>query len=188
MKKNFGAKDWHWLYPMPVLLIASYNEDGTADVMNAARGSINDDKQIEIYISPIHRTVKNILKKRAFSVSIGTSDFVRECDYVGIVSGNDEPKKIEKSGFHIEKSEFVDAPVIRELPYVLECSLVRYDEQSFRLRGQIVNVGIEENAVTSDGRINLRKINPITYDPINREYVTFGESVGPAFKIGAVLR
>ncbi|MCR4627238.1 MAG: flavin reductase, partial [Treponema sp.] len=128
MRKNLGAKEI--LYPMPVLIIATYDENGNADAMNAAWGSIGDTAQVFICLSPEHKTVKNIMAKKAFTVSVGTKNQLAACDYVGIVSGNTESKKIEKSGFTVTKSEFVDAPVINELPYTLECKLISYDEKS----------------------------------------------------------
>lgn len=109
MRKNFGAKPW--TYPQPVLMIATYGEDGTPDVMNAAWGGISDDTQISICVSADHKTTENILARKAFTVSMAEYAYIKECDYAGIVSGNDVPDKFEKAGFHAEKSEFVDAPI-----------------------------------------------------------------------------
>ena len=113
MRKDFGAKPW--LYPMPVLMIASYGADGTPNVMNAAWGGISEEAEISLCLSAEHKTVENILARRAFTVSVGTADYATACDYVGIVSGNDEPNKFEKAGFHATKSSIVDAPLIDEL-------------------------------------------------------------------------
>lgn len=186
MRKNFGAKEW--LYPMPVLIIGSYGNDGTPDVMNAAWGAISDDKQVGICVSASHRTVKNILEHKAFTVSVGTADYAAECDYAGIVSANDEPAKFEKSGFHAQQSEFVDAPLIAELPFALECKLISYDERSSRLTGEIVNVSIDERILSADGTVDVQKLNPISYDPVNHDYLKLGESAGKAFSIGRTLK
>ena len=131
MRKNFGAKPY--TYPQPVLIIASYDENGTPDAMNAAWGGISDDTQISMCLSAGHKTVKNILKRKAFTVSMADAAHVAACDYVGIVSANDVPDKLEKAGFHTTRSEFVDAPLIDELPMTLECRLVTYDEESCRI-------------------------------------------------------
>ena len=120
MRKNFGAKPY--TYPQPVLIIATYNENGTADAMNAAWGGISDDTQISMCLSAEHKTVKNILTRGAFTVSMADAAHVTECDYVGIVSANDVPDKLAKAGFHTTKAEFVDAPLIDELPMALECT------------------------------------------------------------------
>ena len=107
MKINFGTQTF--MYPMPVLIIASYGPDGTPDAMNAAWGGIHDTNQIGICLSPEHKTVKNILDRKAFSVSMADAAHVAACDYVGIVSGNKEPAKVQKAGFTVTKSEIYTA-------------------------------------------------------------------------------
>lgn len=186
MRKNFGAKPY--TYPQPVLIIASYDENGTADAMNAAWGGISDDTQISMCLSAGHKTVKNILKRKAFTVSMADAAHVTECDYVGIVSANDVPNKLSRAGFHTTKSEFVDAPLIDELPMALECRLVSYDEESCRMVGEIVNVSADERILGENGKIDPAKLQPITFDPVNNAYLKLGEKVGNAFKDGVKLK
>ncbi|MBO4428374.1 MAG: flavin reductase family protein [Clostridia bacterium] len=185
MKKNFGAKTY--LYPMPVLMVATYNEDGTPDVMNAAWGGISDFNQISICLSEYHRTVANIKRTGAFTVSVATADHVAACDYLGIVSANDEPKKVEKAGFTVTKSEFVDAPVVNELPMALECKLVSRNDDTGITVGEIVNVSADESVLTG-GKIDPAKLRPITFDPVNNAYIAIGEKVGDAFRDGLKLK
>ena len=151
MRKNFGAKPY--TYPQPVLIIAAYDENGTPDAMNAAWGGISDDTQISMCLSAGHKTVKNIQARKAFTVSMADAAHVVACDYVGIVSGNKVPDKFEKAGFHATKSEFVDAPLIDELPMTLECTLVSYDPETCRLVGEIVNVSADERILDENGKI-----------------------------------
>lgn len=186
MRKNFGAKPY--TYPQPVLIIASYDENGTPDAMNAAWGGISDDTQISMCLSAGHKTVKNILKRKAFTVSMADAAHVTACDYVGIVSANDVPDKLEKAGFHTTRSEFVDAPLIDELPMTLECRLVSYDEESCRMVGEIVNVSAEESVLDENGKIDPGKLQPITFDPVNNAYLKLGEKVGNAFRDGLALK
>lgn len=186
MRKNFGAKPY--TYPQPVLIIASYDENGTPDAMNAAWGGISDDTQISMCLSAGHKTVKNILKRKAFTVSMADAAHVSACDYVGIVSANDVPDKLEKAGFHTTRSEFVDAPLIDELPMALECRLVSYDEESCRMVGEIVNVSAEESVLDENGKIDPGKLQPITFDPVNNAYLKLGEKVGNAFRDGLALK
>lgn len=186
MRKNFGAKPY--TYPQPVLIIASYDENGTPDAMNAAWGGISDDTQISMCLSAGHKTVKNILKRKAFTVSMADAAHVAACDYVGIVSANDVPDKLEKAGFHTTRSEFVDAPLIDELPMALECRLVSYDEESCRMVGEIVNVSAEESVLDGNGKIDPGKLQPITFDPVNNAYLKLGEKVGNAFRDGLALK
>lgn len=185
MRKNFGAKPI--LYPQPVFIIGSYDENGGADAMNAAWGGISEANEISMCLSAGHKTVKNILARKAFTVSMATADTVVSCDYVGLVSGNDVTNKLEKAGFHAVKSQFVDAPLIEELPMAVECRLVSYDENTCRMVGEIVNVCADESVLT-DGAIDPMKLRPITYDGMNHAYHVLGEKVGSAFKDGAALK
>lgn len=185
MRKNFGAKPI--LYPQPVFIIATYDENSTPDAMNAAWGGISEANEISICLSENHKTVKNILLKKAFTVSMATADTLISCDYVGLVSANDTPNKFEKAGFHAIKSEFVDAPLIAELPMAVECKFKSYDEESCRMVGEIVNVCVDESVLT-DGKIDPMKLRPIVYDGANHTYHVLGEKIGSAFKDGAKLK
>ncbi|MCR5763850.1 MAG: flavin reductase [Treponema sp.] len=185
MKKDFGKQTY--MFPMPVLIIATYDENGIPNAMNAAWGGIHDTNQIGICLSHEHKTVKNILAKKAFTVSMADVKNVVPCDYVGVVSGNDTSNKIEIAGWTVTKSPNVDAPIINELPMCLECTLVSYDEKSDYMVADIVNVSAEENVLT-DGKIDVAKVNPITYDPVSHKYLSLGEVAGTAFKDGLKLK
>ena len=185
MRKNFGSQ--HWLFPQPVLMIATYNEDGTPDIMNAAWGGISDSDEISISISNTHKTAKNLLKRGAFTVSFATAEQVAACDYVGLVSGNKVPDKFARAGFHAVKSEFVDAPLVEELPMALECRVRSYDTETDILRGEIVNVSADETILT-DGKIDPAKLRPIVFDPVNHDYLELGAKAGKAFGEGNKLK
>ena len=185
MRKNFGAKPL--TYPQPVFIIATYNEDGTADAMNAAWGGISESDELTLCLSAGHKTVKNFQRTGAFTVSMADAAHVVACDYVGIVSGNTEKQKMEKAGFTVTKSEQVDAPIINELAVCVECKVKSYDPETCRLVGQIVNVSVDESALT-DGKVDVAKVAPITFDPFNNEYYVLGEKVGNAFSDGAKLK
>ena len=186
MRKNFGVKTW--LYPMPVFIVAAYDNEGNPNAMNAAWGGIYTDNMIGICLSEDHKTTQNILATRAFTVSMATADQVVACDYVGIVSGNKEPDKFHKAGFHATKSEFVNAPIIDELPMTLECELVSYDTETCFMVGKIVNVSADEKILNENGKIDLSKLRPITYDPCNHDYIELGAKVGNAFSDGKSLK
>lgn len=164
MRKNFGAKPW--TYPQPVFILATYDEDGFPNAMNAAWGGISEDKEVSMCISEGHKTTANILARKAFTVSMATAEQMVACDYVGIESGNQAVDKVAKAGWHTTKSEFVDAPLIDELPMAVECRLVSYDPESCRLVGEIVNVSADESVLDEDGKIDPDKLRPITFDPI----------------------
>ena len=186
MRKNFGAKAM--CYPMPVFIIGTYNADGTPNAMNAAWGGISEETEISICVDSAHKTAENLRTRKAFTVSMATVKMMTACDYVGIVSGNKEPKKFAKAGFHATKSELVDAPLIDELPMALECEVISYDEETCRLVGRIVNVCADESVLGENGKVDVAKLAPIAYDPMNHHYLVLGEKVGQAFHDGAQLK
>ena len=179
---NLGAKPL--MYPQPVLIIGTYDEKGVPNAMNAAWGITTDFKEITISLSE-HKTTENLRLKKAFTVSLATEDQVVACDYVGIESGSKVPDKFSKAGFHAFKSEFVDAPLIEELPVALECKVKSFENGI--LIGEIVNVNADESVVV-DGAVDIRKLKPISFDPFGNAYYGVGEKVGNAFKDGAALK
>ena len=186
MRKDFGAKPY--IYPQPVLIIASYDENNIPDAMNAAWGGISEQDAITICLDDHHKTTKNILLKKAFTVSIGEASQVVACDYLGVESGNRVNDKIEKAGFHVSKAKHIDAPMIDELALCLECRLKSYDENTCQLIAQIVNVSIDERVLDEMGNLDVSLLEPLAFDPINKTYLKLGEMVGKAFKDGLSLK
>lgn len=186
MRKNFGAKPF--TYPQPVFIIATYGEDGTPDAMNAAWGGISEMNEISLCLSAGHKTVKNILARKAFTVSMAEAGQVVACDYVGLVSGNRVADKFARAGFHATKSEFVDAPLIDELSVAVECRLKDYNPETCILRGEIVNVSVDERVLDAEGHVDADKVCPITFDPFNNTYLKIGGKAGQAFSDGKRLK
>lgn len=184
MRKNFGKRTW--MYPLPVLIIGTYDENGKADAMNAAWGGIYDTNEVILCLSADHKTTKNIKAKGAFTVSIADAAHVIAADYVGIASGNDTPDKMERAGFTTTKSEFVDAPIINELPMTLECKLKKIGEDG-NIIGEIINVCADESVLDEDGNISPEKLAPIAFDPVGNGYHKLGDRVGEAFSDGTKL-
>ena len=185
MRKNFGAKSW--FYPLPVLIIGTYDQDGKPDAMNAAWGGLYDGDKVVLCLSAGHKTTANIKERKAFTVSFADAANMVASDYVGLVSANSQPDKFEKSGFHEEKSQFVDAPLIQELPVALECRLIKVNEDG-NIIGQIVNVSIDDQVLGEDGTIDLAKFRPISFEPAHNAYHVLGEKVGNAFQAGNELK
>lgn len=185
MRKNFGAKPW--MYPLPVLLIGSYDEAGRPDLMNAAWGGIYDSGKVVLCLSTGHKTTRNIRAAGAFTISFADAAHVVEADYVGLVSANDVPDKLERAGLHAIESEYVHAPLFQELPMALECRLVKVNEDG-NFIGEIVNVSADERILDQDGKIDPAKLRPISFDPVQNTYRVLGEAVGRAFQDGAALR
>ncbi len=185
MRKNFGAESW--FYPLPVLIVGTYDENGNADAMNAAWGGLYDADKVVLCLSAGHKTTRNIKANGAFTVSFADAAHVAEADYVGIVSANKEPRKMEKSGFHVYRSEKVNAPVIEELPVTLECELIRINEDG-NVIGKIVNVSVDESVLGADGSIDMSKFRPISFEPAHSRYHVLGDVVGTAFQDGEKLK
>lgn len=186
MRKNLKAKAY--VYPLPVLIVGTYDENGVPDAMNAAWGTVCDTAQVAICLSAGHKTVKNLLKTKAFTVAIADVKNVLPADYVGVVSANSVPDKLTKTGWHIAKSEVVNAPIIEEFPLVLECKLVRYDTETEIYIGEVVNVSVDESILNEKGKIDLTKFEPICYDCDTHGYYKLGEKVGSAFSDGLKLK
>lgn len=187
MRKNLSITEG--IYPMPVLLIATYNEDGSIDVMNAAWGTMLERDHVALNLTETHKTVKNIKERHAFTVSIADAAHVTEADYFGVVSGNKEPHKFEKSGLTATKSELVDAPIINEFPLCLECEFVEYQDDTYGIGviGKVVNVSADESVMV-DGKLDMSLVNAIAFDPYTHGYYKMGERVGEAFKDGLKLK
>lgn len=186
MRKNLNPKAY--IYPLPVLIVGTYDENGVANAMNAAWGTVCDANQVSICLSSEHKTVKNLLKTRAFTVAIADVKNVVAADYVGIISGNSAPDKLEKTGWKISKSEFVNAPIIEDMSLVLECRLVKYDKTTEICVGEVVNVNVDESILDANGKVDLAKFEPICYDCEMHGYYKLGEKVGNAFSDGQKLK
>ena len=174
------------IFPMPVLMIATYNEDGSIDVMNAAWGTMFERDQVILNLTETHKTVQNIRKRKAFTVSIADCKHVKEADYFGMISGNNTKDKFEKSGLTATKSENVDAPIINEFPICMECRLLE-EESNWGIVGQIVNVTAEEE-VLKDENVDIEKLEAIAFDPFTHGYYEIGKRVGNAFQDGLSLK
>lgn len=177
------------IFPMPVLMIATYNEDGSIDVMNAAWGTMLERDYIILNLTETHKTVQNIKERKAFTVSIADSKHVVEADYFGVVSGNKVPDKFAKSGLTAKKSERVDAPIINEFPLCMECEFIEYQDDQYGcgVIGKIVNTTADE-AVLTDGKVDIEKVSAIAFDPYTHGYYKVTERVGEAFKDGMKLK
>ena len=184
MRKDFGAKPY--LFPMPVLMIATYNEDGSVDVMNMAWGGICDTDKVALNISEGHRTSQNIIARRAFTVSVADAAHIAEADYLGIVSGNKVADKFERSGLTAVRSEFVDAPVVQEFPVAIECEAIELHkcEWGFRVVGRIVNASADESVLGDDGKPDVARMGAVAFDQYANNYYAIGERVAGAWDAG----
>lgn len=177
------------IFPMPMLMVATYNEDGSVNVMNAAWGTMVERDKVALNLSETHRTVINVKAKKAFTVSIADADHVTEADFFGVVSGNKDADKFKKSGLTATRSEHVNAPIINEFPLCLECEFVEYQsgENGLGVIGKVVNVTADERVMRGD-KVDISLVNAIAFDPYTLGYYKVAERVGDAFKDGLKLK
>ncbi len=187
MKKQI--KTTEAIFPMPVLLISTFNEDGSVDVMNAAWGTMLDRDMVALNLTETHKTVQNIKARKGFVVHIADAKHVVEADYFGVVSGNKEPEKFKKSGLTYTKSDLVDAPVVNELPIAMECEFAEYQNSDTGLGviGKVLRTSVEES-VMKDGKIDIDALEAIAFDPYTLGYYKVGGRIGDAFKDGLKLK
>ena len=173
------------IFPMPVLMVATYNEDGTVNVMNAAWGTMQERDTVVLNLTETHKTVKNIKARGAFTVSIADAAHVVQADYFGVVSGNNTPGKFENSGLTASRSEVVDAPVVNEFPLCLECKFIedQSNEYGCGVIGKVVRVTADESVMKGD-KPDMALVNAIAFDPYTHGYYRVTERVGEAFKDG----
>lgn len=186
--KSFKPKAW--LLPQPVLIIGTYDAVGTPNAMNAAWGGQWDMNQIMISMGS-HATTRNLNREGEFTVAFGTVDTHVAADYVGIVSGNAEHDKIEKTGWKANKAENVNALVFDCFPMTLECRIVDklYEsETGYYLIADIVNIICDKKYLAEDGKPDVEKMRLISFDPIHNGYIALGERVGDAFSDGKALK
>lgn len=177
------------IFPMPVLLISTFNEDGSVDVMNAAWGTMLSRDMVALNLTETHKTVQNIKARKGFVIHIADAKHVVEADFFGVVSGNKDPEKFQKSGMTYEKSEFVDAPIINELPVAMECEFVEYqsDPTGLGVIGKVLRTSVEESLL-KDGKVDIDALEAIAFDPFTHGYYKVGSRVGDAFKDGLQLK
>lgn len=187
MRKKLNVTEG--IFPMPVLMVATYNEDGSVNVMNAAWGTMQARDTVALQLTESHKTVKNIKANGAFTISIADAAHVLEADYFGVVSGNKVPHKLENSGLTASKAEAVNAPVINEFPLCLECQFIEYQSNEYGcgVIGKVVNVTADESVLV-DGKLDMSLVNAIAFDPYTHGYYKVTERVGNAFKDGLKLK
>ena len=177
------------VFPMPVLMVGTYGEDGKVDVMNVAWGGICGIDKIALNLAPERKTLKNIQAKKAFTVALADEAHLKEADFLGTASGNVMADKFERTGLHAVKSKNVDAPAIKEFPLTMECKLeeVRECFGEMRVVGTIVNVLADEKVLDESGKVDASKLGAVMFDQFRNTYYTAGKEIAKAWRVGADL-
>ncbi|MBQ8972705.1 MAG: flavin reductase family protein [Clostridia bacterium] len=187
MRKDLGKE--LAVFPMPVLMVAAYDENGKVNVMNAAWGMIGAMDKVVLFIDEDHKTTANIHQSKAFTVSLADKDHMAEADFFGIATGNKMADKFERTGLRAEKSAFVNAPVIQEFPVTMECELAGVIEQEniYAVVGKIINTSADEKVLDEKGKVDVAKLNALIFDQFQHGYYVAGEKVGQAWNAGKGL-
>lgn len=186
--KNFKPKAW--VLPQPVLIIGTYNADGTPNAMNAAWGGQWDMNEIMISMGS-HATTENLNRCGEFTMAFATVDTLVAADYVGIVSAKTHPDKMTHTGWASRKGENVDAPVFDCFPMTMECRIKeKLNESStgYYIIAEIVNIMCKEEYLAEDGKPDVEKMRLITFDPVHNGYIALGSRAGNAFSSGSALK
>lgn len=186
--KSFKPKAW--LLPQTVIIIGTYDADGTPNAMNAAWSGTWDNDEIMISMGS-HQTTLNLNANPEFTVAFATKETMVAADYVGLVSGRKAADKVAHTGWTVEKAETVNAPVFTNFPMTLECRIERKIDESetgYCIIAKIVNIQCREEFLAADGKPDVEKMHLITFDPVHLGYIELGSRVGDAFKVGAQLK
>ena len=185
MKKSIGAKTI--VFPTPVFVVGSYDKSGIPNAMVVAWGGICCSKPpcIAISLREATYTYGNIMARKAFTISIPSEKYIKEADYFGIVSGRTE-NKFAATKLTPVKGDLVDAPYVKEFPFILECSVIKIVPLGLHTLfiGEIKDVKVDEAVLGKDGAPDIKKIQPMIFDPANRAYYGVGEYLGDAFSEG----
>lgn len=176
--------------PLPVLIVGTYDENGVADAMNVAWGGQCWDRQIALNISSNHKTTENLRLKKAFTVHIATYERVELADYLGIVSGHNEPKLAHVNAT-VTKGKIVDAPIIEDFVLAMECNVVSMtdnEDGGVRVVGEVVRTVADDTILDSDGKVDFGMLRPICFDQEKRVYRTIGAPIAEAFLVGKNLK
>jgi flavin reductase (DIM6/NTAB) family NADH-FMN oxidoreductase RutF len=185
MKKSLGPHTI--VHPTPVFVIGTYDANGRPNVMTAAWAGIccSAPPCVAVSLRKATYTYGCLLNRKAFTVSIPSENYVKEADYIGLVSGKSVDKFVE-TGLTPEKSALVDAPYVAEFPMVLECKLVNHWELGLHTLfvGEILDVKAEDSVLSPKGTTDVEKIKPIIFAPDSQTYYRIGQQIGQAFAIG----
>lgn len=186
-KKDLGVQPY--TFPMPTLMIGTYNEDDSVDVMMMAWGGVCAEDMVALNLEADHKTVANLRKRKAFTLAVPSVETLKESDFFGIATGNKMNDKFERSGLHAVKSDKVDAPIITEYPLTMECTVEKFEDEPYGLRilGRIVNTQADESVLDEKGKVDAGKLHAFAFDQMRNGYYAVDRKVGQAWNAGAEL-
>jgi flavin reductase (DIM6/NTAB) family NADH-FMN oxidoreductase RutF len=180
------------LLPSPVLIIGTYGSDGKPNIMNAAWGGIASSKPpcVNVSLREATLTYHNIEHSRAFTVNFPSEKYLMEADFVGMVSGK-EHDKFKETGLTPEKSKLVNAPIVKEFPYALECKLIKQVELGLHTMfiGEIFGMVADSEVVNPNQFPDIEKVRPMLWGSYgSMGYYGIGNKLADAFSVGNELK
>lgn len=177
------------MLPQPVLIIGTYNADGTPNAMNAAWGGQWDQHEIMISMGA-HATTANLDRCGDFTLAFATEPTLVAADYVGLVSARNHPEKMESTGWKATLAPHVNAPLFDCFPMTMECRIKEKlypSETGYYIVAEIIAIHCLEEYLAADGQPDVERMGLITYDPVHHGYLTLGTRAGAAFSAGKAL-
>ncbi|MBZ7975367.1 flavin reductase family protein [Campylobacter sp. RM12637] len=183
---NLGKNSFGYGYPVPTLMVATYNDDNSVNVMNLHEAMRTNYGDLALCIGPRSKTYKNVSKRKALTISLVNQNVLAAVDYFGSVSGFNVPNKFEKTGLKAVKSQYVDAPIIENCPVVIECELIEIiNNFNFgTILARVVNIAADNSVIDKNGKIDALKAGIILYDPFGTNYISLKEIVGKPWSDG----
>lgn len=189
MKKSLGAKTI--VYPTPVFVVGSYDKEGKPNVMTASWGGLccSSPPCVAVALRKATYSYGNIVERKAFTISIPSETYIREADFFGTVSGKNQDK-FAAAGLTPVKSDRVDAPYVKEFPFVLECNVLHTTEVGLHTQfiGEIMDIKADESMLNEHGLLDITKVKPCLFAPEARVYYGIGQYLGKAFSMGKEIK
>ena len=185
--KDFRANAW--FLPQPVVVLGTYDADGTANAMNVAWAGQHTPTQVILSLGT-HQTTDNLHRVGEFTIAFATRETMVAADFVGMTSGRKVHDKVARTGWKVEEAPNVAAPLFADFPMTMECRAVEPlgdDRHEHFIVADIVNIVCREEYLTEEGVPDVEKMGLITYDPCQHTYIALGARVGQAFSIGKEL-
>ena len=163
-KRSLGVKNL--VFPEPAMVIGSYDKDGKPNIMTAAWFGVANSRPFKVSVSlrPATYSYHCIMASQAFTVNVPDASLISYVKFAGKYSGRDM-NKFTETGLTPVRSEYVDAPYVKEFPIVLECKLTEYHDLGSHRQfiGEVVDAKIDERLLREDGKVNMDLFDPVVY-------------------------
>jgi flavin reductase (DIM6/NTAB) family NADH-FMN oxidoreductase RutF len=153
-------------YGFPVILVSFYDENGEPNVTSLS-SSYSLKNMVALGLNSKGYAASQIKKSKDFVINLAHDSLLEAVTFCGSHSGY-EHKKFEGSGLTPVKSEVVNAPIIKECPVSIECTLTDSIEKEnygglTNLLGEIKGRLVANEYLDEEGRIQTDAFHNIFY-------------------------